>query len=157
MNKPYFTKWIPVEGEIKEGDTIIYTNGATQHIAEYRSPYYDKYSNLKKLKLFLCSRDIQIGDKDIHTGIMQDYGEEIVKEVKYQHQLDFMRGVSEANKTEIFKVIGEPSPKAIWVEEGMEFDEDEAKKSYMITNDPSNPSCGNHWYRFKCPTCGTFH
>lgn len=107
------------------------------------------FAKLLKNKMFLCSRDIQIGDKDIHTGIMQDYGEEIVKEVKFQHQLDFMHCVSEVNETELFKIIGEISPGAIWVKEGDEFDEREVEQRYRDED--------SRYYKIKCPQCNTFH
>lgn len=81
MNKTFFTKYLAVEGEIKEGDwyeTLVIGlpqqrnagthprwSGPKKHIG---SPT-DKLVQLipedhkRKLKLFLCSRDIKIDDK----------------------------------------------------------------------------------------------
>ena len=93
--KPYFTKYLPVEVEIKEGepfDTIVGIYG-------------------KKMKLFLCSRDIQVGDTFHSFSGMS----ELKWDGKFQLHPDD------------FKVIGEISNEATWVKEGDEFDESEIK------------------------------
>lgn len=131
----YFAKYLPVEGEIKEGDQFIdeynhiyrctkVTNGGT-----YGSGY-SRSINLrlsKKVKLFLCSRDIQVGDefittdaltkpldtKSICTGINNDL--EILDKDCEDRGWNILR---------VGKVIGEISPDATWVKEGDEFEED---------------------------------
>lgn len=105
--KPYFTKYLPVEGEIKEGETGISINNAT----------YTHYNHLgkdygKPAKLFLCSRDIQVRDKlQTISGVKT--------QVEYPSQLENFP------YDKLFKVIGEISPEATWVKEGNEFDEDD--------------------------------
>lgn len=58
----YFAKYLPVGGEIKPCDKIITVTGylkdynpETDLLSEYEAP--------TKVKLFLCSHDIQPGDK----------------------------------------------------------------------------------------------
>lgn len=54
----YFAKCLPIEGEIKEGDHILINNiiGIVGSAVEF-------FEGCKKVKLFLCSRDIQVGDE----------------------------------------------------------------------------------------------
>ena len=70
-NLKYFTKYLPVEGEIKEGDKYLFANrilSMTKEIIEKERSYLDmsdeELSNMDiregrriKVKLFLCSRD----------------------------------------------------------------------------------------------------
>lgn len=102
--KPYFAKYIPVEGEIKDGDYyLLYSHGmksgtrskqqgAGEYAIEpkwtthqYSGSTIDKLSNhtpigdRRKAKLFLCSRDIKEGDKVYKEGIAGAIGEEVLK------------------------------------------------------------------------------
>ncbi len=70
-NKIYFTKYISVEGEIKEGDLRIDKWGVICPF-DY-STAYDKLDELQKVKLFLCSRDIQVGDKIMTLATGNDF------------------------------------------------------------------------------------
>lgn len=78
----YFTKFIPVEGEIKEGDIIRSETFGILKMIERIGSFFDcvrlesKNARLtanpdkcKKVKLFLCSRDIEVGDKITLDGI----------------------------------------------------------------------------------------
>ena len=81
-----------------------------------------------------------------------------------------------------YKVIGEVSPQAIWVKEGMEFEEDECEIRVVVTEfefvpqfcedeyQYYNPKLDEkfvvpknerlvreHPIEFKCPTCNTYH
>lgn len=155
--KPYFAKYLPVEGEIKEGDII------SLHIPEGENPfswengiYYqdtprvlhgEGYVTIKpidycseervmrnglaykkeymkgRLQLFLCSRDIQIGDKvkDEYSGL----------------DITATKDNFPSNASDFWlKVIGPISTEAKWVKDGDEFDEDETsfdqKRSDLI-------------------------
>lgn len=104
----YFTKYLPVEGEIKEGDYYL-NNGTPTKRTEGTE---DKsYLNQQKVKLFLCSRDIQVGDT-VHYPLNNYI------------PVQWLGGNLTGHE---FKVIGEISPNAIWVKEGDEFDEDQIK------------------------------
>jgi hypothetical protein len=168
----YFTKYLPVEGEIKEGD--MYHNGIGV------GPAY-KNENWKgqKVKLFLCSRDIQVGDKvrgeypstlgfDVECLRTDD---SIVPHwaVKGQDGKEYYYA-----KQDSFKVIGEVSPDATWVKEGDEFEQldifadkrqsfedwwrdngtSKADKMSKRTLDKYNKS--GKYIRIKGP-CGHFH
>ncbi len=67
-------------------------------------------------KLFLCSRDIQVGDKVFEILSDETIGEEF----------EWTLGIDKYNsqyKEDCFKVIGEISPNAAWVKEEDEFED----------------------------------
>lgn len=134
MNKPYFTKYLPVQGEIREGDIALYEAfgfGAVDfrhgslHYTSFPKPGtvtmpVGSLDDKRPYKLFLCSRDIQVGDKV--------YGrEEKVIDAGLCLALD-CPDVYEAITSDHFKVIGEISPDALsYVKEGDEFDEEQVE------------------------------
>src|ERR1700749_1470830 len=80
--KSYFAKYFPVEGEIKWNDAkdepLFYydLNNQSYLCKGHRMPnlevkctlssgtiFYEGHARFKKAKLFLCSRDIQVGEK----------------------------------------------------------------------------------------------
>lgn len=144
--KPYFAKYLPVEGEIKEGDPFLFNgklmfNTKAKFIRredqgkENPEVQYDlisKYHKGQKATLFLCSRDIQVGDRILTkdgtyckncNGYTYLRGDSIHSD----SDIDCMEcyGKYDPNPP---KVIGEISPEAIWVIRGMEFDEDEVRQ-----------------------------
>ena len=152
MQKKYFTKYLPVEGEIKEGDRY-FRDGSLVIIAARKSDieYCNNNPSIEKVKLFLCSRDIQVGDKYLeHTQINPDRYQEFVFTLD-----DKLDGFEPENS---FKVIGEVSPEAIWVTEGMEFDEEELyyEGGFQGTIPDNYTEIGGK-IKFRCPTCKTFH
>ena len=61
--KKYFTKYLPVEDKIKENDKALNPgNGKVVTVNEacLKNLVDDDW---KKVKLFLCDKDIQVGDK----------------------------------------------------------------------------------------------
>jgi len=132
----YFIKYLPVEGEINEGDKFLdHTDNLIKdaHIPEiYNNPHVPYFDGYKKVKLFLCSRDIQKTDKEIY--VHKPDGSEATK-------VELIDIISDKEITAVmfkwgeqtpgtliqntFKVIGEISPEAKWVKEGDEFDEEE--------------------------------
>ena len=128
--KPYFTKYIPVMTKMQIGADV-----PVQH-------------------LFLCSRDIQVGDKvkyQYHFEGQARYADGIVKSIPEKHEdyvtyhLDIEGVDTPSLGIGTFKVIGEVSPNAIWVKEGMEFEEEDVDIFSIL------------YIKFKCPTCNTFH
>jgi len=95
MSKSYFTKFLPVEGEIKEGDKYSFGNRIltmTKEIIEKEKSYLDmsdeELDNLDitegrriKHKLFLCSRDVKIEDylKEANVYIIHNGSEPPLK------------------------------------------------------------------------------
>jgi hypothetical protein len=116
MSKIYFAKYLPVDGEIKEGDSYLFADKVL--LAPKTFADHDEGSDGKrrKVKLFLCSEDIQIGD--------------MVKDINYPSQIPFlMDGLylkilkEKGIKDNFYRVVGEISPEATWVKDGDEFDE----------------------------------
>jgi hypothetical protein len=134
--KKYFTKYLPVEGEIKEGDyiqvphalgavgkVIKIKQGKEESIYHYGERNFCIASHCHRVKLFLCSRDIQVGDDVWDSGNGYYKADQML--------VDLLTGPAVAALKEVpVKVIGEISPHATWVTEGMEFDEDEVKTLY---------------------------
>lgn len=130
--KKYFTKWLPVSGEITNESIVKYESrdGWLIEPKEKMSRYAT--SQLQKVKLFLCSRDIQIGDRarsiqnpeeefkisSIEMGSGENYyPKELLVWNKVDKQVSFWRPLKNT-----FKVIGEISPDALsYVKEGDEF------------------------------------
>ena len=174
----YFTKYLPVEGEIEikkktplvrpDGKFTFFNIDTPEKVKKFKESFEPK--GYKPAKLFLCNRDIQIGDKitymDKYQGTLeastigkyqftdQDGG------IHYLHLGDEIYG---------FKVIGEISPEATWVKEGDEFEEEDVKcYKHLILKDGStlcshteeedmSPRCEYaNVYQIKGP-CGHFH
>lgn len=136
----YFAKFLPVQGEPDLGKMCLF-QGRVEMYTEYHWREYcqcevDNVPNtIQKVQLFLCSREIEVGDKmesyvpvgehpyTREEGICLDY---LKEDDTYTYRL------SDGSKTNCgagycFKVIGPISPQATWVKEGMEFDEEEVK------------------------------
>ena len=100
----YFSKYLPVEGEINEGDKFLDHKDnliKDAHIPEfYNNPHVPYFDGYKKVKLFLCSGDIK--------------PEDFASRESRVH-------VSFNNPEPPFKIIGEIFPDARWVKEGDEF------------------------------------
>lgn len=147
MSKPYFTKYLPVEGEIKPDDDFkhsikdgIHTN---TDITSINHPDY------QKVKLFLCSRDIKVGDKQIHLP-----SGEIISTIHDEIDLELCTvGFKSIGLQPVFKVIGEISPDTTWVKEGDEFDEDEIRNAKGLA---AMGAIEYNYWEIKGP-CGHFH
>ena len=162
--KPYFAKYLPIEGEIKEGD-VCYLDpiGFGKAIMDYGELcFYSKHptsggslttpisrnlNDKRPYKLFLCSRDVKpldIMDENIKVHIYHD------------------------NSEPPFKSLGEISTEATWVKEGDEFTEEEISRNRICHDSPGNTGCCFHCSRSKgCDSedynylikgpCGHFH
>jgi hypothetical protein len=77
-----------------------------------------------KVRPFLCSRDIQVGDTFNHIGYHESRATTISDGLVYN-------GTAHRFKVEnCWKVIGEISPEAKWVKEGDEYDYGEVRINY---------------------------
>ncbi len=175
MDKLYFAKYLPVEGEIKEGDTFL------EHGISYRllhkkvdewvictlnleKQFSTVCKNPVKSKLFLCSKDIQVGDKAIYENkevIITGYDERFLI-----WEFEGMPAPVDYDKKLLFKIIGEISPEATWIKEGDEFDEYEVQKMADLSS--TNRTNYLPWVEgreklgYKCivfvkGSCGHFH
>ena len=160
--KQYFCKYIPVEGEEKRktGSTVSNEVGICLREEDGGYDYY------QKVELSLCSRDVQIGDEFNNTEIPNKvYTADIIDEKFiecYKHDCC-------VPKQYCYKVIGSISPDAVWVTEGMEFDEDEVTVQqvgpfhdmddvFNVDNKVWNHTKTYKYYiQIKCPTCKHFH
>ncbi len=148
----YFTKYLPVEGEIKEGDTVAWdcNNNLLVGITGTQNSIKTlKDDGYQSAKLFLCSRDIEIGDRLYPLEGAEDQHEGA--------EMTCLQDVVVFKKNKAFKVIGEISREATWVKEGDEFDKDEI---YLSGHGPNwndeTPLSGKSIAFIKGP-CGHFH
>lgn len=183
--KRYFAKYLPVEGEIKMGDKIIHGNvqlkegwnwgyhdinneedvahfTKIKELMENSKHPFPKQVMTKIVKLFLCSRDIQVGDVVHYPGFDLPF-KVCNKESDEDIQWGFLKDVKEKH----FKIIGEISPEAIWVKEGDEFDEDDFSieflrfECYNYNGEHIGKDCSCkggdmrevNRIKIKCPTC----
>lgn len=166
--KTYFCKYLPVEGEVEENDVAVHLDGDVSKmdkhfIKETRSS--GELSSIRKVKLFLCSKNIQIGDKIKYLNRNEDMmfegtldkineGYICLVEDKFEDDYHMSYFLKHA-----FKVIGEISPEAEWVKESDEFDEGD-----LGTLLNGEVVAFNHWLPNAIPKivsikgpCGHFH
>lgn len=166
--KEYFAKNLSQEGEIKEGDKIRYESrkGINFDIATKDNIGIIKLigSNIQKVKLFLCSRAIQVGDtvqtlKDEERGIvkMMDNEGNVYVELEGFDYAEHNNTYHHYYLKNIVKVIGEVSRYATWVTEGDEFDHKEVALNGIWQNwNEKTPLSGKNIVFVKGP-CGHFH
>lgn len=149
--KQYFAKYVPVEGEIKEGDWKFCSNyNELHHYGVGKGIEQDTIcKECKKVKLFLCSRDIKVGDNVQYQG--EDWGVPITVS-DHMRLTKWIKGGDET----IFKVIGEISSDAVWATEGMEFDEKDLLLTYSPLNFENKPNIRTI-FKVKCGQCQTYH
>lgn len=144
--KKYFTKYLPVEGEIEEKDhSPVMRNGKITFLnlkgrmEALHSLIGYKEGNYKPAKLFLCSRDKEVGDT-----LMDNEGK----------TFEYTQSMAETCSTEdCIKVIGEVSPNALgYVREEQEFEEEDTKFSHYRLKYITETKV----YKIKGP-CGHFH
>lgn len=178
--KDYFAKYLPVEGEIKEG--VYYKSKKYPHLkakvatANWSKQILDFY-DVQKVKLFLCSRDIQVGDKVFIIGHTLQEPLKIISIKNGMVSFDTTYYIIlDQPVQDCFKVIGEISPDATWVKEGDTFDEGEITFIYINKHFPdeqaefdnSSEFLANEYYhrnrdkfkmivKVKCSQCNTYH
>lgn len=162
--KPYFAKWLPVEGDIKEGDTFIDRGlGACVLGKDGWIEWKGGTTNLsvgeehKKHILFICSRKIRFGRGIYHMHSSVEY------ECSSRHTglgTVNLNRIGEPNhpnngsvqETECYQVVGKVSIEAKWVKEDSEFDEEEIHRCFIDgLADPMKATV-----QIKGP-CGHFH
>lgn len=174
--KTYFTKYIPVEGYPENVQWQWYNNIQNTGWENISPSDMDAIiahglkpvPEFRKVKLFLCSRDIQVGDKFTQVGIdlihptarftcvdrFEKEGDIWIIDDDNNNFVIYNKDCP--NKILCYKVIGEVSPDAIWVTEGMEFDESEIKM-IIVAHKPPEHYKDYRYYKIKCPTCKQFH
>lgn len=180
--KSYFAKWLPVEGEVKTGDNYIDT------LAKIPGKVWRLYpegidfplEQMRKVQLFLCSRDIKAGDKvwdwlnerfeEVDTSFIAEETSDgknvpcwyLKTQPKTFHETQFL-----------IKVIGPISLEATWVKEDDEFEEKEVEawwwtdkyeyfQRQVYRSEKHDKKKENLFlklkkvFKIKCPCCGEF-
>lgn len=133
--KPYFAKNLPVEGEVKEGQFF-----ALNHEGKLGRINNHTYNSLPHrftpVKLFLYSRNIQVGDEVRYRGFYngENRDESVVVTRINNSEISMSNGYSTPIESDgeclclntmAWIPIGEISPETTWVKEGDEFEKDE--------------------------------
>ncbi len=159
----YFTKYLPVEGEIKEKDFFIF-NGKVAQVIHMKEKYIQisyngqsgvraNFDDCKKVKLFLCSRNIQKGDEITYlNGLKRTIvTEEFADAISLAYERNSFGGDGH------YKIIGEISRHAAWVKEGDEFEHKEVALTSLWQDwDSHTPLSGEAIVFVKGP-CKHFH
>ena len=125
--KKYCAKYLPVECKGDDGCKWQWNNNINNTGWEDIAPSdmdaviahgLHPQPEFRKLKLFLCSRDIKLGDVYYTDDPNWDN-----KTLLRHTNVDIEQGTPKMELS--YKVIGEISPDATWVKEGDEFDNDE--------------------------------
>jgi len=147
----YFTKYLSIDGKIQKDDFLLQNDvGITQCLSDTEGERLTK-TGYKKVKLFLCSRDINYKDK----FFFKDNPTEMINKggLDSDDRYWVSDGETLYSKGECFKVIGEISPEAIWVKEGDEFEQNQIKINYP----PTLLSSNNTMITIKCSQRNSFH
>lgn len=131
--KRYFAKYIPAEGEIKDGESGLTSSG---HVFKAIHTHLHLTKGKQKVKLFLCSYDVKIGD------VVPEYGKIVNAKIS---SFIFEDGKCQ-QKMVCYKVIGEISPRAIGVNQWDEFNDEDI----MIIEICSNYNGKHLWKDCNC-------
>lgn len=119
----YFTKYIIAKEQPKNGDKIMHPT-IKGVIIEYNKLVNQSFYDLgwRKVNLYLCSKDIKVGDKVYPNYLVYEDGSEGRPEGYWMH----LSAVTLYD----FKVFAQVSPAATWVKEDQRFDEKDFKLVY---------------------------
>ncbi len=131
--KPFYAKFLPVNKKIEPGDWVIYPLEITVPIQFLGG---DLIGTEIPVELFICSRDIKIGDRVIYVKTGE---ERVVMEASNAPEFGKKWCTPDAAKYKHAKVIGKLSEKSLWVKEGDEFEESQLKIENKIVTIISSP------------------
>lgn len=178
MLMKYFAKFLPTEG------TMEHATGLNQaeigEIIDLKNRGFYKYlveGKFQKMGLFLCSRDIKVGDEILiikHSTSSEVLDKRIVEGYKEEFDAFRIKDGGYIGRSISIKPIGEISKDAIWVKEGDEFEDDEINKQFYDDSGSEDSEWFNwcplhteedwretpeNWKRIqiKCLTCKNFH
>lgn len=159
--KPYFCKYLPVEG----GKKLFFTNANSLEGLISSEGLQDVL--IEEKKLFLCSNKVKEGDKVYWFDPEPEGTSQFNTALKVSEDMIFMSELEaseiEAFPHEVISILGEISPEAIWVKEGDEFDEEEwrvAKNGAdgkYVDYEKRTPIDEGYFIEIKCFTCKKFH
>ena len=121
-------------------------------------PYFVKYVTVNgETKLYVCTKNIKLYD-EVYNPITHEF-ETLIKDASTLGR--FANGNTDPFEVEqcgSFKVIGEVSPEAIWLNENDELQhEDLLAQGHGVNWSVENPDCGGFKFKVKCPSCKNFH
>lgn len=161
--RKYFTKYLPVEGEIFQNNQFLFKGNLYKagqidqdRIEDFNHDKTFPLSQCKKVKLFLCTSEIKVGDEVMdfyfNKGIFTE------EEERPEWIIVTYNGITTSeDRKNTFKVVGEVSTDAVWVTDRMEFNEHEVRLMNDLSHSLGNPPKAITYYRILCPTCKTFH
>lgn len=135
--KKYFAKFLMVDGEINEGDHYKCSDSNKILRSAMTGDFLDHTLwsvSLQKMKLFLLSREVEIGD-EVHSKLYWNKG--VIEGFKEDSKKTTFYFVGKTNTLKDWHVtngwgkkIGEISSGAIWVKDGDEFDNNDIEMVY---------------------------
>jgi hypothetical protein len=164
--KKYFTIYLPTEGKITNGEIVMFKiDDKWTEPCSFDSFIGSDIQEVKQGKLFLCSRDIKVGDKfkgkTLEEFICSNITEGDGNNYFPKETLIWTKDESDGNieywrpKSECFKVIGQISPNALsFVKEGDEFEEYQISISVFRITSEILPN--SEWVFIEGP-CKHFH
>lgn len=126
--KEYFVKYLPIKGIIKPNDLFFNKDNGRIQIADEETQEASDYWGedlYQKVELFLCSRNINIGDKVLHLNTNKKYEIKDIHLCSNPGNYYTFTDESVAFGKDIVNVIGVIDQNADWITEGMEFDEED--------------------------------
>mgnify|MGYP001604790006 CR=1 FL=1 len=177
--KKYFAKYLPVEGDIELGD-IIWDNVIEKFVEYDDIEAFPDINQMKKYQLFLCSRDLILGDKIFvepqaleleEKGITFSFisSKDGYSDFKYETHPTLPKVVGSIREgwptSNIYKSIGPISSEAIWIKEYDEFDEDQIEMwdydqfmyEFIAPRNGQYDDMYDLIVKIKCSQCQTFH
>jgi len=137
-------KYLPIEGEINIGDTVIFPNGVIGTILSpnkktsggfgYAIDYNQGVGKAKEVleslrgkekltKLFAVTQDIEVGDEINYVPDLPHLKKGMVThKITEKYDGDFIMDDGYLMPNNGFKILGELSPNATWVKEGEEIE-----------------------------------
>jgi len=176
--RKYFTKYLPVEGEIFQNNQFLFKDNLYKagqidqdRVEDFNHDKTFPLSQCKKVKLFLCTSEIKLGDT-WYSDWFHPYpnGEVADTNTKVMDANMSVGGPNDEHHP--FKVVGEVSINAVWVTDRMEFEENEVEIHVNHRKFPDMSFLLSDWEEYRtlknktnrnlltkllCPTCKTFH
>lgn len=161
--KKYFVRLLPVTGDVKSAKHVIYKHEAYGHfpMLNNKDPevytfimankatrgYHEKWEDLKRAELFLCTPEVQIGDTDFyadpqalelyakglrHELVSIDEYDGGYKSANIKYLVNHTRPESVGHVREwpyecLWKMVAQTSLEALWLENEMQFDEQDVR------------------------------
>lgn len=121
----YFAKYLPVEGEPQGCDCMI---------CDAEMPLEQNCRRIRRMKLFLCSRDIQVGEEFKFKNFPEKLTRVTANEdIRFWIAANVSTGKRLFIIEQCYKIIGPISPEAAWVKEGDEFEEGQIEAGWTTS------------------------